>query len=89
MANPVANSKPRPADSSGPSPSMAVVTPADGTVQLFRGIYIGGTGDLTVIGMNDSTTTLFSAIPVGTFLPIAVKEVRSTGTTATLIVGLR
>ena len=68
---------------------MAVVTPADGTVQLFRGIYIGGTGDLTVIGMNDSATTLFSAIPVGTFLPIAVKEVRFTGTTATLIVGLR
>lgn len=52
------------------------------------GLYVGGAGDVTVrmfVGQNNVT---FSAVPVGTFLPITVDQVRATGTTATLLVRL-
>lgn len=50
------------------------------------GLYVGGTGDVTVLTETSKTVT-FSAVPVGTILPIAPRRVMSTGTTASLIVG--
>lgn len=73
----------------GPATSAAVVTPNDSTDLTFptKALYIGGTGNLNV-DMADGQTVLFSAIPVGAVLPISVARVRSTNTTATLIVAL-
>lgn len=71
------------------SPKYAVVTPHDSTdlANMTRGLYVGGTGNLVAV-MEDNTTCLFSAIPVGTILPIKCRRVNSTSTTATLIVAL-
>lgn len=70
----------------------APVTPSD-TVPLAditRSVYVGGTGDLTVIFQDDATGTpvTFKAVPVGTVLNIAVGTVKATGTTATNIVAM-
>jgi|SRR5579864_4059165 len=61
------------------------------------GLYVGGTGDLNVVmadqhipGMSAAAATAvavkFSAAPVGTYLPIRIGRLMSTGTTATLVV---
>lgn len=62
------------------------VTPHD-TNQLAsvsRQLWVGGAGNITVL-MHDDSTVLISGIPAGTLLPIRVKRVNATGTTATLI----
>ena len=75
-------------DLSAPAESAVAVTPSD-TVNIgkTRGLYVGGVGAITAI-MADGRTVLFSAIPVGTILPIQVTRVKSTGTDATLIIAL-
>lgn len=71
---------------SSPCPSAAAVTPSD-TVDLAQParLYVGVTGNLAVILANDETPVTFTAVPVG-FLPLIVKRVMSTSTTATSIV---
>lgn len=70
------------------STKAAVVTPSD-TVNIpggpALGLYVGGTGNVVVVN-NDDTTALFTAVPAGTILPLVVKRVNTTSTTATLIV---
>lgn len=66
------------------------ITPTNNTlIGPFSGLFIGVSGDVTVIMRNDdgSTPVLFKAVPVG-ILPIAVQGVNATGTTATNILGL-
>lgn len=75
-----------------PATRGAVLTKSD-TVVLdppLRGIYIGGTGDITVhfVGAPAAEYCLFSACPAGTFLPLAIDQLRSTNTSATLITGV-
>lgn len=67
----------------------AVVSKSDGTPLAFdcRAIYVGGTGNMEVI-TTGGDTVLFSAIPVGTIIPINARYVRSTNTTATLMVAM-
>lgn len=67
------------------------VTPSNSTNfnQKARALYVGGVGDVTVLTNKDSNVTvLFSAVPVGTILPIECWRVNSTGTSATLITAL-
>ena len=54
---------------------------------LPRGIYVGVGGDLNV-DMLTGGTVLFKNVPTGAVLPIRVKRVRTTSTTATNMVGL-
>ena len=71
-----------------PYKSAAVVTPADGSdIPVTKGLYVGGAGNVNV-DFSSGPTVLFSGVPAGTVLPIRVKRVRSTSTTATLIVAL-
>lgn len=63
------------------------ITKSDTDPNVFCQLYVGGAGDVKVVTENGDTVT-FSAVPVGTILPIRVKQVLSTGTTATNIVGL-
>lgn len=85
MASPIQSLTPR---------SAVVITKSDTTTfnagngGEISGIYVGGTGDVAVTTSNGETVT-FSAVPVGTILPITVKQVMSTNTTATLMLGLR
>jgi hypothetical protein len=65
------------------------VTPSD-TVSLgtlARALYVGGAGNIVAV-MYDDTTCTFTAVPAGSVLPIAVKRVNATSTTATNIVAL-
>ena len=55
--------------------------------QITRSIYVGGAGDVAV-EMVDGMTVVFEAVPAGTFLPIRVRRLRASQTTATAIVGL-
>lgn len=73
----------------GPASGGFAVTPSDATVfsQPTRAIYVGGAGAVAV-RLLDGTTLTFSAVPVGTMLHIRADKVLSTGTTATLILGL-
>lgn len=54
---------------------------------ITRAIWVGGAGDIAVV-WTDDTTTILSAVSAGALLPIGAKRINSTGTTATLMVGL-
>jgi hypothetical protein len=64
------------------------VTTSDTDPNVFARLYIGGAGNVKVTTENGDAVT-FTAVPVGTVLPIRVSLVWATGTTATNIVGLR
>lgn len=66
----------------------SAVTTSDTTVLIgVKGLWIGGTGNVSVVTFNGNTVT-FTAVPSGVLLPIAVTKVRATGTTATNILAL-
>jgi hypothetical protein len=51
-------------------------------------LWVGGTGDIAVIGGQDSSAVTFKAVPAGWFrLPVVATQVMATGTTATNLVG--
>jgi hypothetical protein len=50
-------------------------------------LYVGGPGNLKVLTVGGDEVT-FTAVPVGTFVPVQVLRVFATGTTATNIVAL-
>jgi len=66
------------------------VVPSD-TVPFARnvcqGIYVGGAGNIAAV-MSDGTVVTFTAVPVGTILPIQAVRVNATNTTATLMLAL-
>jgi hypothetical protein len=64
--------------------SAADFTPPSGS---FRALYVGGTGDVVVKGLDGNSYTL-KAVPVGTTLSVAGLAVVKVGTTATLMVAL-
>lgn len=70
-------------------PNHAAAVTASDSVNLdaISTLYVGGAGDVAIVTENDNTVTL-SSVPAGTFIPIAVKRVNSTNTTATNIVAL-
>ena len=76
---------------SRPAVSLKAVTPNDSTDLpdgTCRGLYVGVTGDVTLIAADDVTSSvLLKAVPVG-LLNVSTKRVLSTGTTATDIVAL-
>jgi len=52
------------------------------------GIYVGGTGDLTVVLMANDTLLTFYNVQAGTMLSLRAKRIMATGTTATNILAL-
>lgn len=78
------------AKNTAPALSAVAVTPSDSTDLSSvptRALWIGGAGNVNV-DMADGTTILFSSAGAGSLIPIQVKRVRSTSTTATNIVAL-
>lgn len=65
------------------------ITPSDTVDEAFSAIYVGGAGDVSVVMEAGGTAVTFKAPPVGTILPIRVKRVNATLTTATLLIGLQ
>ena len=65
------------------------VTPSDATSftsGACKALYVGGAGNITAIV--GGVAVLFTAVPVGTVLPIAATRVNATGTLATAMVAL-
>jgi len=50
-------------------------------------LYVGGTGDLSVI-TGDGSTVLLQSIPAGSFVPLRVRTIVRTTTTASNIVAM-
>lgn len=71
------------------SSNSFAITPDDGNqlAQTTRYLYVGVTGDVEVLLAGDTAAVLLKAMPVGLY-PLAVKQVKQTGTTATNLVGL-
>ena len=71
-----------------PAFRLTAVTPSD-TTELtgVRALWIGGTGTIAVMAVNDTAAVSFT-VPSGTMLPIFAKKVMATGTSATNIVAL-
>ena len=71
-----------------PALSAAAITLSD-TVgfALCRGVYVGGAGNIAAV-MGDGTELTFSGAVAGSVLPIRVKQVKSTGTTASNLIAL-
>ena len=65
------------------------ITPNDATdlPDVTRALYVGGPGHLVLTLQAGATLTL-SNVPSGSLLPLRVKRILATGTTATAIVGL-
>jgi hypothetical protein len=70
--------------------SFAAVTPSDSTRVSCRAIYVGGAGNVAVSPDGTTASTVITAPPVGTILPIELNEGRimATNTTATNLVML-
>lgn len=72
-----------------PATSAAAVTPHD-TNELSNvttRVFVGGAGNLKVT-MMDGTDVTFTGVTAGSVLPIRVRRVYSTGTTATNIAAM-
>lgn len=74
---------------SSPAPRAAAITPSDtdNLAQYARALYVGVGGDVKVTTLGGDTVT-FTAVSGGGVLPICVRKVFSTGTTATNILAL-
>lgn len=64
-----------------------VITPGSALRHNTRAVWVGGAGNLKAT-MVDGTEVTFSGVAAGTLLPIQVSAVASSGTTATLLLGL-
>ena len=65
----------------------ADVTKSDATVFAEESsIYVGTAGDIALVLVGSSTAVTYHNVPAGTLLPCNVKQVLSTGTTASDIV---
>ena len=76
-------------DAGGPARRAAAITPSD-TVDLTayaKALYVGAAGNVRVltVGGEDADAVTFANHPVG-WLPVQVRRVLATGTTATQIV---
>jgi len=72
-----------------PARGAFTITPANDTdlSEPTRAIYVGGTGHISVT-MFSGDEVVFNSVQAGSFLPIRVKRVKSTGTTATNLIGV-
>lgn len=64
------------------------ITPSDTVPQgTFQALYVGLSGDVTVLLTGATTATLFKSCPIG-ILPIQFTQVFATGTAAGSMLGL-
>ena len=69
--------------------SAEAITPASGNVvltRISRGLYVGVTGNVSVVFAGDNATTLLVGLAAGVWHPMQVQEVKQSGTTATSVV---
>jgi hypothetical protein len=68
--------------------SAIAITPADSDLaHPVRSLYVGGGGNIKITTVNGQTVTI-AGVNAGSIIPISVKRVWSSDTTATSILGL-
>jgi hypothetical protein len=68
--------------------SAAAVTPSDTVSNEYDALFVGGAGNVAVILRDDTAAVTFLSIGNGEYMPMSVKKVMSTNTSATNIIGL-
>lgn len=70
-------------------PNVAVaVTPSDSVnLPYAMSIYVGATGNVSVLPEGSSTSVTYVGVPAGTVIPCKVRRVNSTNTTASSFIG--
>ena len=53
-----------------------------------KAIYVGQSGDVTLVPVRGETEVTFRNLAAGTILDVRIRAIRATGTTATDLVGL-
>lgn len=73
-----------------PATKAFAVTPHDTNelAAIPTQVHVGGVGDVALIMQDDSVAVILLAVPAGTTLNIRPKIIKSTGTSATSIIGL-
>lgn len=74
----------------GSAELVFAISPNDSTdlQEVTRGIYVGIAGNVAVMLLDGTVPSPFIAVPAGTVLPVRVKRVMSTNTTAGSMMGL-
>lgn len=74
-----------------PGWSLVEVTSSDSTEYdpPLRSVYVGGTGNVSVLAVGDTVAVIFYNVPAGGYVLAQCQKVMATGTTATLLTGLR
>lgn len=72
-----------------PASTFESITPSDTDLlqEATRAIYVGSAGNMVAVSVNDNEVT-FNNLVAGTIYPFRIKQVKSTGTTASGLVGL-
>lgn len=75
---------------SAPATRCAAVTPHDSNAlsQISKGLYVGTGGDVSIEPAGGGGAVTLANVPGGSILPVRVRIVRATGTTAADIVAL-
>lgn len=73
-----------------PAEKAYAVTPNDSNDldDHCRALWVGTAGNVSVILVGDENPVTFVGVQAGSLLPLRIKRVRSTGTTASDIVGV-
>lgn len=72
-----------------PGTSLVAITPGVEIDPPVRAIWIGGAGDVAVVASGDTTARTLRGASAGQLIPVEVRRVEVSGTTATDIVGIR
>jgi hypothetical protein len=65
------------------------VTPSDTVPNTWSYLYVGTGGNVSILPENGVTAITFQNVPSGAYLWVRTSRVRSTGTTASNIIGHR
>lgn len=74
----------------GPGRFHFAITPSD-TAELphvTRSVYVGVGGNLCLILAGNNTALVYQNVPAGSWLPLQVRQVKATDTTATGLIGV-
>ena len=70
-----------------PSDTLSITPNGAGPATVYRGLWIGGAGNISVAFVDGTTATLAGAVG-GTIIDVCFTRINATGTTATLLVAL-
>jgi hypothetical protein len=72
-----------------PATHAFAIVPSDGAElpAVTKAIYVGSSGDVTLRPLRAEVDVIYRNVPDGAYLTVRASHVRSTGTTATDLVG--